>query len=328
MTLLEIIVWALSLPPIALTLLPYFRTTKWWVRVWDYPRLQLAAWLVGAGAAQLLFLAAGGSSLLLLVATAAALVWQLWWIFPYTPLHRRQVPGAPGGAARDEISILVANVLQDNRDAPAFLRCVETVDPDLLFAVETDRWWDAQLEPLAARYPFCLRHPLENTYGLHLFSRLELVDAEVRERVADDIPSIFARVRLRSGALVNLHCVHPEPPQIGNDVGERDVELLLVAQDAAADRRPTIVCGDLNDVAWSFTTRRFQRLSGLRDPRVGRGLFATFHAGYWFARWPLDHVFHDPSFRVRRIRVLGPIGSDHFPINVILVHEEAAALRS
>jgi endonuclease/exonuclease/phosphatase (EEP) superfamily protein YafD len=142
--------------------------------------------------------------------------------------------------------------------------------------------------------------------------------------VTKDIPSIYAKVRLRSGRLVDLHCLHPEPPQVGNDVAERDAELLLVATEVASNGRPTVVCGDLNDVAWSATTRLFQRLSGMLDPRIGRGLYPTFHAGYWFARWPLDHVFHDPSFRVARLEVLPHIGSDHFPILVSLTYDPKA----
>jgi endonuclease/exonuclease/phosphatase (EEP) superfamily protein YafD len=123
---------------------------------------------------------------------------------------------------------------------------------------------------------------------------------------------------------VNLHCLHPKPPWIGDDVEERDAELLLVAREAARDRRPTIICGDLNDVAWSHTTRLFQRTSGLLDPRVGRGLYATFHAKYWFARWPLDHIFHDASFTLGRLQVLGYFGSDHFPVFARLVHKPSA----
>lgn len=233
---------------------------------------------------------------------------------------------APASAAAPDetISLLIANVLQENRDAATFLRRIEETGPDIILAVETSSWWDAQLAILQERYPHAVRHPQENTYGMHLFSRLELRDVRLQERVAPGIPSIFAHVRLPSGPLINLHCVHPEPPQVGNDVEERDAELLLVGREVAADRGPTIVCGDLNDVAWSHTTRLFQRVSGLLDPRVGRGFYSTFHADYWFARWPLDHVFHDASFRFAGLEVLGPFGSDHFPVFVRLVHDPSA----
>jgi hypothetical protein len=31
-------------------------------------------------------------------------------------------------------------------------------------------------------------------------------------------------------------------------------------------------------------------------------------------RWPLDHIFFDPEFRLVRLERLREIGSDHFPI--------------
>ena len=88
----------------------------------------------------------------------------------------------------------------------------------------------------------------------------------------------------------------------------------MVAEEARDEPLPMIVTGDLNDVAWSRTTRRFLRISGLLDPRQGRGLFNTFDARYWFLRWPLDHIFHSRHFEVVVIERQRFVGSDHFPM--------------
>ena len=150
-----------------------------------------------------------------------------------------------------------------------------------------------------------------------LYSRFPLVDAQVRFLVEPDIPSMTARIRLPSGADVQFYGVHPRPPRPGDDTGDRDTELTLVAREIREQRRPTILAGDLNDVAWSRTSRQLQRIAALRDPRVGRGLFATFSAnlppGF---RWPLDHVFVSDNFTLCALERPGHIGSDHFPLLV------------
>ncbi len=320
--LLEFLAVAAALLLVGLTLLPFLRWQVWWVRVWEYPRAQLAAGLAVVG---LVLPLVGQGGWLPLTAVVAALLWQAWQISAYTPWHPVQVLPQTG-AESCGLRILVANVLQSNREARQLLALVERERPDLLLLLETDRWWDGALRPLWEDFPYRCALPQDNTYGMHLFSRLPLDGARAHYLVQPDIPSIIARVRLRNGRWIRLYCVHPAPPRPCNAVEQQDAELLKVARLAAAEKVPTVVCGDLNDVAWSHTTRLFQRVSGLLDPRIGRGLYSTYHARHWWARWPLDHIFHSASFRLRRLAVLEAFGSDHFPILADLAFDPDAVI--
>jgi endonuclease/exonuclease/phosphatase (EEP) superfamily protein YafD len=162
-----------------------------------------------------------------------------------------------------------------------------------------------------------------------LYSRLELVGAEVKFLVQDDVPSIHTRVRLRSGQEVELRCLHPRPPFPTEDEKstERDAELLIVGKETKRMNSPAVVLGDLNDVAWSHTNYLFQDVSGLLDPRIGRGFYHTFHAKYPFIRFPLDHFFHSNHFKLVDFRRLAYFGSDHFPVYIKLSYEPDAEER-
>jgi endonuclease/exonuclease/phosphatase (EEP) superfamily protein YafD len=128
------------------------------------------------------------------------------------------------------------------------------------------------------------------------------------------VPSAQVRLRLPGGEQVDLHALHPEPPWPGDDSGERDAELVTVGKRVRDQGRAAIVMGDLNDVAWSRTSDLFRRAGGMLDPRVGRGFYPTFNANYPFLRWPLDHLFVSPHFKVMELDLLPDIGSDHLPI--------------
>lgn len=97
--------------------------------------------------------------------------------------------------------------------------------------------------------------------------------------------------------------------------------LVSSATSSPSDDRPTIVAGDLNDVAWSHASELFRRLSRLLDPRIGCGLLPTFKANYKWLRGPLDRVFHSAHFRLQTLKRLNYTGSDHFPIYIRLSYE-------
>lgn len=317
---------AVALLVIAATLLPMVRHDAWWVRSFDFPRAQVLVVGVAAAAGLLLRRPWSGWETALFAALVLALAWQVRCIAPYTPLLGKEVRAArvrPGDA---QIAILVANVLMTNRSAGELLRQVRERQPDLVLTLEPDAWWEKALAPLDVDYPHSVRRPLDNCYGMLLHSRLPLEDASVRFLLSAAIPSIHARVVLPSGARCRLHCLHPEPPSPteAERSTERDAELLVVAREVRECDEPTIVAGDLNDVAWSYTTKLFQKISGLVDPRKGRGFYNTFDARRPWLRFPVDHVFHSTDFELLELARLGRFGSDHFPIFVRLVHHPAA----
>ena len=304
------------------TFLSVSRSPRWWIRCTDFPRVQISTCLIAVLGAWLFLYGADGllnnAFVLMLV---GALTYQCIQIFPYTLLARRQVREVDTRNPPASIRLLISNVLMTNRRVDEFLRVVGETQPNLILAVETDDWWDKELEVLSSAYPHFINRPQNNTYGMHLYSALELDCQEVRFLVEEDVPSIYAAVRLRSGDWVDFFGMHPRPPKPQQGTEERDAEILIVGRQVGAQDKPAIVAGDLNDVAWSHTTRLFQRTSGTLDPRRGRGMFSTFHAKFPPLRWPLDHVFHDPSFKLVSLKRLRDIGSDHFPILVELQYE-------
>lgn len=326
---LTVLLHLLGLIGIGLTLLSLSRHEAWWIRACDFPRLQITA-LLAVVLVALLSLADLSllANQLLAGALALALAWQLAVVLPYTRAWPVELLAATGLPAERAISLLVVNVLMSNRAADGLLASIEEHAPDVILALEADGWWQERLADVAAGYPGQVAHPLDNTYGMLCYSKLELIEPELRFLLKPDIPSLRTGLRLRSGETVMLYGLHPEPPapDEADTSLPRDAELVMVGREVAEAGRPTIVAGDLNDVAWSHTSRLFRRISRMLDPRIGRGMFNSFHARHRFLRWPLDHVFVSDEFVLHEIRRLPAFGSDHFPILISVSYAPKAAV--
>ena len=296
---------------------------EWWIRGADFPRLQI---LVLGFIAFILFLLVDHPwnwlNQLLFIGLMAALAYQLKMVLPYTFIWKKQVKQVKQDQLdpQRQISLVVSNVLTTNTKYHLLIEQIQIHQPDLVLTLETDQNWQNALSVIEADYPYRVPVPLDNLYGMHLYSKLELSETEVKFILSDEIPSIHTTVILRSGQAVQLYCLHPKPPSPteAKDSTLRDAELLIVGDQIKDLDESCIVMGDLNDVAWSRTTRLFQRISGLLDPRVGRHYVNTFHADYPFFRWSLDHVFHSTDFALVHMERLPHVGSDHFPVFLVL----------
>ena len=306
------------------TLLPRFKCSHWIVRGMDFPRLQIAFFAAVLLIFHFIFLDLQMLvNWLLISATALCFFWQLWWVLPYTLIWPKEVMTSKVIDPNRQLSIITSNVLKTNHKSDALINIVTEYRPDILVTLESDKWWENKLKVLEADMPYSVKCPLDNLYGMHVYSRLPISEEKISYLVEEDVPSIHLSLELRTGNKVHMHFVHPAPPSPTEnpESTERDAELITIARSVAETEQPVIVTGDLNDVAWSVTTRLFRKVSGLLDPRVGRGLFNTFHVDFPFLRWPLDHLFHSSHFNVKNIQRLPSIGSDHFPLYTVLVYD-------
>lgn len=300
---------------IVVTLLSAIESSRWWIRVWDFPRF--AIFTTGAAIfVAMLFIPAPGR-LALLPLLGLALAFQLWNIFPYTPLASKQAEQARlEGDERDRhcVTMLSINVYMRNRDYDRTLALIEEIEPDILLLMETDDRWLSAMQPALERYAHRFEAPLSNEYGKILATNLAIESGHIVNLTDPGTPSAHAIMRTPGGKRFRLAALHPRPPLPGDDTEARDAELIIAARMVRNSDLPAVVIGDFNDVGWSHTSRVARRIGGYVDPRIGRGFYATFPASWPAFRWPLDHVFFTEDFALIDMRIERPVGSDHLPV--------------
>lgn len=233
----------------------------------------------------------------------------------YTPLYKTRLPRKSSHSSLP-VTFLSANVYQFNKQYDHFIRLVREKQPDVFFTMESNGDWEKALSVFDQEYPYHHKIALENTYGMHLYSRLKMTDVYEHYFVADDIPSIECKLETTDGYSLGFFGVHPPPPSPTEEENsrERDGELLSVAKKIRKEYKTCIAVGDFNNVAWGRSSVLFRKTSRLIDPRLGRGLLSTFHARYPLFRFPIDHIFHSTDIFLTHISVLENFGSDHLPL--------------
>ena len=313
---LQILLYILGGTLIFVSLLPLIRNDYWTFRVFEFPRAQ--KWVINfilLVASIILFPSDAYFSFGFIILLFANQLYLSYQIYPYLPIAKKQIASVRHDK-EPSIKLLIANVYQDNRQWDKLAKMVKDEQADIVLLVETNKWWkDKCCAAFGEEYPYQVLEDRENTYGMLLFSKLELKNTQIHYWIKEEIPSIETDIQLENRS-IKFYAIHPEPPVPSENTKstERDAEILLIGQKTKADQMPTIVAGDLNDVAWSYTSELFLKTSGLLDPRRGRGFFSSFHAKYPLFRWPLDHVFCSGHFRLQKMKRMESIGSDHFPI--------------
>lgn len=308
--------------------IPMLSINIWWINIFDYPLIEFSLLTLSV---LILYLFVFNKRIIVdyiyIGVLFILLIFQIVKIFPYTALGEKQLGNSSKNAVT-RIKIFEANVLQKNESSKKLLQQIKTDDPDILLFTETNKRWQRTIDSgIGAAYKYKVQVPQDNTYGMLLYSKFEMKDSKVNYRVEGKIPSINTNLILPDGTVILLYAIHPTPPdpEHKSSSSDRGIEMIRTALTLIDEKRPIIVIGDFNEVAWSQNVSLFQEISGLLDVRKGRGFYNTFNADLFFMRWPLDQVFASEQFRVDKIKAWDYMGSDHFPFSATLTYEPIRA---
>ena len=304
-----------------ITVLPLFPTGKWYVRWWDFPRLQIAVLLLVLAVIFLGVALRSGFQReynVWLVLLTSGLVWQSSHIIQFSKLWTPEVESISDD--QTGIKIVVSNLDYENKTPDSVADELAAEEADVLLLVEYHDGWVPRLSKLKEVYPYRHDEVRGEGLGMAIWSKLPFVSAETRHLISNRRASLWVQLDLGSGDPVNFVGVHPTPPGLLDSTGDtrrdsrvRDAELIMIAKEIATKNDEAwIVAGDFNDVAWSHTTRLFKRISGMKDPRIGRSFMGTYIAQNPVCRCPIDHVFLSEGFSIANLDRKLITGSDHF----------------
>lgn len=306
---------AFSILLLLVSFLPKIKHPHWLFRIWDFGKIQLTVIMIVTFIVA--FLLKDVSNLFYIVQffLFSTIFYHLIVLSKYTPLYPRKKHQKSAKTSKT-IKIISANIYLFNKDYKRFIDLINKNKPDVFLIMESDENWGNAMQILEKEYPFHVKVPQDNTYGMHFYSKFQILKSEVHYFVADDIPSIEAHLKTEDGYEFIFFGVHPPPPSPTEEENskERDGDLLSVAKVVKKIEKPVLVIGDFNNVAWSFSSILFKKESELIDPRIGRGFVSTYHAKYKLLRFPIDLMFHSKEIFIEKLETLEPFGSDHLPV--------------
>lgn len=323
---LYIFLYAIAVISVFCSILSIFRNAEIrYLKMLDFPRIQF--FLISLISLLLLVILIKNwrwHKYSLIAGLLCGLVINGTFLINYTGFVPVEVPEAKDlNSSNDKFSLLLTNVKMSNRKSQPLIKVIALKKPDLVLAMEVDKWWDKKLKVLEKEYPYSQHTINEAAYGMVLYSKLPLKKVEVDYLTNENVPSFESIITFANGKNISFHAIHPVPPTYFKDLpdnaGQQENALKKLGKEIEGRRFPTIVAGDLNDVVWSYVDDLTETENILYDVRVGRGFFNSFNAKNYLMRWPLDHVFVTEEFQLKKIERLPKIGSDHFPIYVELI---------
>jgi endonuclease/exonuclease/phosphatase (EEP) superfamily protein YafD len=294
----------------AATLIALFSSSYWVAELFSHFRLY---YLLIQALLVLTFL--HGRRPVALVLTVLLALPNAWYVGPYlSPMaaYRAFVSGD-----QNSITIVVLNVSYRNHDYAALSDYIQSRSPEVLVLQEFTPRASSELRDIVRVYPYSIEYPQEGPFGIALYSRLPLHDAERLKLSPSESVNLRATIDL-GGERISLYAVHLHPPLSVEWASWREMELARLAEYLQEAPEPRIMVGDLNLTPFSPVFGDFLARTGLDDARRAQGFHVTWPT-YPLPAWiPIDHCLADAALPITGVHRGPDVGSDHYPLEVTI----------
>ncbi len=215
--------------------------------------------------------------------------------------------------SRPTVKLLFSNVYYMNHRKRRVLELIAAESPDVVGLAEVNTPWLRRLKALRASYPYHFEVPDEHFVGLALYSRFPLGNARVLSLPNEASTPAIAATLEAPGGDVEIVIAHPSSPENAEAIARRNAQVLALSQYLAGVRGPVVVAGDFNLTMWNSGYRPLVDVAQLHNARKGHGVGPTWPS-LGRIGVPIDQVLGTDGVRLRNFRVLGDVGSDHFPV--------------
>lgn len=304
------LMWLVCFGTVLATLLALFSRWHWFAELFSHFRLY---YLLAQAVLIMVFL--NTRRYLWLAATILLALPNAWYVAPYL------LPLLPGQAAVQSSSaspqIVVVNLGFRNTQHQRLLDYVNERRPEVLVLSEYTPEWDTALEAGLTGYPYALRRPRLDPFGMAVFAREPFIDIAALDLGVEQAENIRLRA-LIGGREISLFAVHLYPPTSPQRAARRQRQFDELVRELRVAPAPRLVTGDLNVTPFSPYFRDLLTGSGLLDARQAQGLHVTWPSlplPLWI---PIDHALADPGSGVSDVRIGPAIGSDHYPLEIVL----------
>lgn len=256
-------------------------------------------------------------------------------------------------AANQDFSVMSYNVRlfnkfewSDKKTVPVEISdFVKDNDPSILCIQEFSR--TADFDHSDYKYNFIISKGNKIKTGQAIFSKFPIVNTG--EIVFPDTSNkaVFADIKKGSDTIrvYNIHLqslkITPDVNEINEDINEIDkrrskvmfksmsiafrrqqVQAELIMEHKKSCKYPIIICGDMNNSAFSYVYRNIKGELNDSFIEAGEGFGKTYDFNYYPVR--IDYIFVDKRYDVKKFTTFDQIiDSDHFPIMAVFSKTES-----